>query len=164
MVWDADPEVALNASIVVTHAAGRLSPETVLGEVMQTHPGCLLGAVVTGPNCCLVSVHTHRWNPDDSLPALRMTATGPPDRPSEPQLYPLAVYGWMRWWADREQKAGRAFRLADQLSPPASLVLVDAFTQEPTPLTISEARATVWQALPPSPPRPDSWIDDRDLQ
>lgn len=162
VVWSGNREDALNASVVVTHAAGRPSPETVLGEVMQEYPGCLIGAVVTGQDRCLVSVHTHKWNPDDSLPALRMTVTGPYDRPAAPELYPLAVYGWIRWWANREEAAGRGFRRVDLPCPPAELVFVDAFTQEPTPLTVSKARATVWPALPPRV-APFSWIDDRDL-
>ncbi|MCC9309148.1 hypothetical protein LN042_19015 [Kitasatospora sp. RB6PN24] len=161
--WGTSPDAqatAENASVVVTHAAGR-DPQVVLGDLMIHHPGCLLAGVVIQPGHCLTGVRRNPLAERDIVFADVMTVTGPAREASEGHLYPMAIYGWMQWLAHEQKRAGGTPRLITLPPPPHDLVLVDAFLQEPCPLTVTDARQVQWPWPPPK--RPMSWIEDSDL-
>ncbi|MFG3043153.1 hypothetical protein ACGFYZ_40275 [Streptomyces sp. NPDC048330] len=69
----------------------------VLEHAVRQHPGALVVGAVTGKRSALVWVRVQPpsvWEPAGYTVHVRT------DEGVNPELYPSAIYGWMRWWLE----------------------------------------------------------------
>lgn len=116
----------------------------VLEDAVRQHPGARVVGAVTGRRSALVWVRVQPpavWEPAGYTVNVR-TEEG-----VDPQFYPSAVYGWMRWWLESLDRSALPENYPVNVLLPRPPQSVDMVSDEgTTQLLISPA----WRPFPPS--------------
>jgi hypothetical protein len=126
----------------------------VLEKAVRQHPGALVVGAVTGRRSALVWVRVQPpavWESVGYVVSVRAEER----EGGNPEFYPSAVYGWMRWWLENVDRSAlpEDFPVGVLLpQPPQSMDI--AFGEEATRLLINYAQRPIPLGEPIDPEDP----------